>query len=253
MARCDYCGREVALPYRCKYCGGLFCVEHHLPEKHDCPGLSKALSPATVERSYRAARAIGVTVYRPRRARRKVGVFYPGEVRDLGIAFLAVFAVFAYPWALTLRGALAVLAASVTAFLFHELAHKVAAQYLGYTAKFRLSNVGLALTLLSAIPQMPIRIVMPGYVEIFSYYPSRRTMGLVALAGPLTNFIVCLALMLSPFPILTALAVKLNALVAFFNLIPLGELDGRKVMSWSWPLWLAMISASLILYYLVGF
>lgn len=228
-------------------------MEHHLPEKHDCPGLSKALSPVTIEKSYRDARITNVVTYRPRRVRRRVGVFYPGEVRDLGIAFLAVFAVFAYPWALTPKGALAVLAASVTAFLFHELAHKIVAQYLGHTAKFRLSGTGLALTLLSAIPQMPIKIVMPGYVEIFSYYPSRRTMGFVALAGPLTNFVVCLALMLFPFPILTALAVKLNALVAFFNLIPLGELDGRKVMDWSWPLWLVMISASLILYYLVGF
>ena len=41
MARCQYCGREVALPFRCRYCGGLFCVEHHLPEKHECPGLRR--------------------------------------------------------------------------------------------------------------------------------------------------------------------------------------------------------------------
>ncbi|RLF22911.1 MAG: calcium-binding protein [Thermoprotei archaeon] len=39
MARCDYCGQEVALPYRCKFCGRIFCVKHHLPENHDCPGL----------------------------------------------------------------------------------------------------------------------------------------------------------------------------------------------------------------------
>lgn len=39
MARCEYCGKEVYLPYKCKYCGGLFCEEHHLPENHDCLGL----------------------------------------------------------------------------------------------------------------------------------------------------------------------------------------------------------------------
>ncbi len=39
MARCDVCGREVSLPYRCKYCGGTFCSEHRLPENHNCDGL----------------------------------------------------------------------------------------------------------------------------------------------------------------------------------------------------------------------
>lgn len=39
MARCEYCGKEVYLPYKCKYCGGIFCAEHHLPENHDCLGL----------------------------------------------------------------------------------------------------------------------------------------------------------------------------------------------------------------------
>lgn len=41
MGKCDYCGKEVALPYKCPYCGGHFCSEHHLPENHDCPGLKK--------------------------------------------------------------------------------------------------------------------------------------------------------------------------------------------------------------------
>ncbi|RLE62337.1 MAG: hypothetical protein DRN53_04190 [Thermoprotei archaeon] len=39
MVRCQYCGKEVYLYFRCKYCGGYFCVKHHLPENHDCPGL----------------------------------------------------------------------------------------------------------------------------------------------------------------------------------------------------------------------
>ncbi|MFP4590965.1 MAG: rhomboid family intramembrane serine protease [Halobacteriales archaeon] len=39
MARCDRCGAEVTMPYRCRYCGGQYCSEHRLPENHDCPGL----------------------------------------------------------------------------------------------------------------------------------------------------------------------------------------------------------------------
>ncbi len=36
MVKCQFCGKEVYLPYRCKYCGGVFCYEHRLPEAHAC-------------------------------------------------------------------------------------------------------------------------------------------------------------------------------------------------------------------------
>lgn len=42
MIKCSYCGKELALAYpalRCRFCGGAFCVEHHLPENHNCHGL----------------------------------------------------------------------------------------------------------------------------------------------------------------------------------------------------------------------
>lgn len=35
---CHYCLEPVALPYKCIRCGGLYCGDHRLPEKHDCPG-----------------------------------------------------------------------------------------------------------------------------------------------------------------------------------------------------------------------
>ena len=37
MPKCEYCGKEVDLPFECKFCGGYFCVEHRLPENHNCP------------------------------------------------------------------------------------------------------------------------------------------------------------------------------------------------------------------------
>jgi len=39
MVKCEYCGKEVMLPYECKFCGRHFCVEHRLPESHNCPNL----------------------------------------------------------------------------------------------------------------------------------------------------------------------------------------------------------------------
>jgi len=37
---CTYCGKELkGLPYKCRYCGEYFCVDHQLPENHACSGL----------------------------------------------------------------------------------------------------------------------------------------------------------------------------------------------------------------------
>jgi len=42
--RCEICGEDVyPLPYICKYCGKTFCVEHRLPEKHNCERLAEAI------------------------------------------------------------------------------------------------------------------------------------------------------------------------------------------------------------------
>jgi hypothetical protein len=39
MPKCEHCGKEVVLPYECSFCGHYFCVEHRLPENHNCPNL----------------------------------------------------------------------------------------------------------------------------------------------------------------------------------------------------------------------
>lgn len=41
MVHCDVCGRQVDFPFRCNYCGGLFCGEHRLPESHRCLNLPR--------------------------------------------------------------------------------------------------------------------------------------------------------------------------------------------------------------------
>lgn len=36
MAKCSYCNKEVELPFKCNYCGRLFCEDHRLPPSHEC-------------------------------------------------------------------------------------------------------------------------------------------------------------------------------------------------------------------------
>jgi len=39
MGRCQLCKERVEIPFKCNYCGQLFCAEHRLPENHLCPAL----------------------------------------------------------------------------------------------------------------------------------------------------------------------------------------------------------------------
>lgn len=39
MSRCQICGKIEVPPFRCKYCDGVFCGDHRLPPKHNCPSI----------------------------------------------------------------------------------------------------------------------------------------------------------------------------------------------------------------------
>jgi len=37
MSFCEHCGEKITyLPFKCKYCGGVYCKKHRLPENHQC-------------------------------------------------------------------------------------------------------------------------------------------------------------------------------------------------------------------------
>lgn len=41
MAKCSQCGESADIPFKCKFCGEVFCSSHRLPENHGCIGLDK--------------------------------------------------------------------------------------------------------------------------------------------------------------------------------------------------------------------
>jgi len=43
MDKCEQCGEEVLLPFRCNYCQSHFCLKHRLPENHNCPNIPRRL------------------------------------------------------------------------------------------------------------------------------------------------------------------------------------------------------------------
>jgi Zn-dependent protease len=76
----------------------------------------------------------------------------------------------------------------ISAFLVHELAHKLLAQYYGSWAEFRAQLYGLVITAISALPIMPFKFIAPGAVMVG--LSDKNKFGRVALVGPLTNLVM---------------------------------------------------------------
>ncbi len=140
-------------------------------------------------------------------------------------------------WGLTL-----LLAGFATlAFLIHEMGHKFVGIRLGNWSEFRLIKAFTILTAISVIPIPFFKIVCPGAVQVTGDTKTEN-MGKIALAGPSTNLIqAAIFVILANLFFLTAdsmfqvcmIAAYLNSFLGIFNLIPLGPLDGLKVIRWN--------------------
>lgn len=149
---------------------------------------------------------------------------------------------------------MAFVAVSVS-FILHEIAHRFLARRYGFYAEYKMWPYGLALALLLSL--FGFVFAAPGAVMIHpksdlwgaSAMPTRKKMGLIALAGPLTNValagIFAVALLINPLQVF-ALGVFINLWLAFFNMIPIFVLDGEKVMNWNKKIW-ALVFLPLLL------
>ncbi len=176
--------------------------------------------------------------------------FSETEVKHIGIALFVI------TLALTLFFKLPIVSGFITmlltfgvAFICHELAHKFVAQRYGYWAEFRYWETGLILGLLMGLTRAFL-FLAPGAVYISSgaYTMSSRQNAYISLAGAATN--VALAFIfffLAPFfgPTISSFAVRINLLLAIFNMLPIPPLDGSKVFAWNKQKW-AMIFVGLI-------
>jgi len=142
------------------------------------------------------------------------------------------------------------LLAIIIAFLSHELAHKYVAIMYGFRARYRVSPLWLAVTILSSFTQ--IKILAPGYVEV-SYGSMLRIRGIkwTIAWGPLANILLALvayiAYLLLPQGFTKNLLVTLaevNAYIAVFNLIPINPLDGGKLIRISRLTWAVLMAVA---------
>ena len=135
-------------------------------------------------------------------------------------------------------------------FMLHELAHKVVAIRYGQVAAFQADYGMLFLALVSAMAGF--LFAAPGAVVHRGRITPRES-GLIALAGPVTN--LALAAAFAPFAVfagptigpVASFGVTINLLLAGFNMIPYGPLDGRTVLEWNRGVYLAVAVPSIVL------
>ncbi|MFB6202300.1 MAG: metalloprotease [Halorhabdus sp.] len=136
------------------------------------------------------------------------------------------------------------------AFVLHELAHKVVAVRFGQIAAFRADYGMLLLAVVSALAGFifaaPGAVVHRGRV-------SARESGLIALAGPVTNlalaalFLPVVLVAGAPIADVATFGVAINLLLAGFNMLPAGPLDGKTVMRWDRRIYAAVAIPSIAL------
>ncbi|MDR2855821.1 MAG: peptidase M50 [Methanomicrobiales archaeon] len=173
------------------------------------------------------------------------------ERRDLLIAWLAISLAFMIiftrgnrfpPETIIFFFILSLLTVGV-GFLVHEMAHKYMAIHYGYWAEFvkdsTMLTVAIAIAALTGFV-----FAAPGATMIYGQTLSKRENGIISVVGPISNLVLFalfalltyLALIFESGYVLTTIAVvgmKINGMLAAFNMLPIGNLDGKKVLSWN--------------------
>ena len=247
MAKCEICGKEETLPLTCTRCGRIFCYEHRLPEAHNCVAAPRP------QPSYENGYTGRFTT--PRSQRFSLSTSRT-EVLHLAIAILLFFLVYCLGFISYFPsiGDIFLLGGGVAiAFVSHELAHKFLAQSYGLWSEFRLDPLMSVLSLVTAIPWVPIKLIAPGAVVIFGQMATLVQLGKISLVGSLVNIVqAVVCYVLYPYMPVLYIVAGLNAYLALFNLIPFSVLDGQKIFAWNKTVWLLTFGATIVIWILVS-
>jgi Zn-dependent protease len=254
---CDLCSTEEVMPFKCRYCGGMFCSVHRLPPNHNCFFVRDFQEQPARAKEFleRIQGRVGTPQERIKSTLRDVIYlrFSRTEVLHLFIATVLVSVVgmsfygFKFHWDF--------LAIFISAFIIHELGHKFLAQFYRAWAEFRILIYGAIMTAISALPFFPFKFIAPGVVWV-SGNLSRSRSGKVSWIGPLTNLAMGTGFLVS-YLILDSVSftksillvgVSFNGFIALFNMIPFLGLDGQKIFGWNKIVWVLTLAAAIGLF-----
>ena len=141
----------------------------------------------------------------------------------------------------------------VTAFFVHELSHKFVAQKCGLWSEFRMYPQGLTLSVVVAF-FTGLVFAAPGAVMFRGDVKPSET-GRIAAAGASANIVIAVVTYILYHFIFSKMGFwgtligficLVNLLLATFNLLPFGPLDGRKVLQWNEIAWFVLFSVSVL-------
>ena len=121
-------------------------------------------------------------------------------------------------------------------FLLHELGHKIVAQRYGCFAEFRAFDKMLILAVLMSF--FGFLLAAPGAVMISGNVDRSRN-GKISAAGPIVNLVLALIFLglgISGGGIIKTISnygFIINSWLALFNMIPIWNFDGAKVLKWN--------------------
>ena len=199
----------------------------------------------------------------------KKGLLYfsPQEKKDLIISWLTLslaFAIMINPVFFNISNLLIsfpiALIAVGTGFVLHELAHREAAKHYGFHSEYRAWYQGLVIAVgLAIITQGSFIFAAPGATYFFAEKVSVKQNGIISLAGPVTNLVLGLLLMMIAtmfkgdfLNTVFSLAGQINFFFALFNLLPILMLDGSKVFAWNKGIWVLFFGISAVFVFLPG-
>ncbi len=185
------------------------------------------------------------------------------EIKEIAISTLVIGFCFAWvernslPFAymnfLTTFGIMSFAVGS--AFVLHEIAHKLTAQNFGCYAEYRMWEWGLIIAFFLAV-SIGMVFAAPGAVYIAPGFfgLTRRQEIVISSAGIITN--LALAILFSLLAGFTSgyikigfsVAAMVNSWIALFNLLPFPPLDGSKIMRWNFSLWLLLAIVALLIW-----
>ena len=184
------------------------------------------------------------------------------EIKDLLKAWLAI----SFAFAMVLRQGIElsfyqvfiVSAVTVgTGFLLHELGHKFVAQRYGCFAEFRSFDQMLFLAVIMSF--FGFVFAAPGAVMIAGRVDIRKN-GIISAAGPIVNLVLALfflsLLFMFPAGLLKILAFYgffINSWLALFNMVPVWNFDGAKVLKWDKKVYGTIVAISLLFLFMQNF
>lgn len=203
-------------------------------------------------------------------AEERPGHFSRKELIDLLVAILVLTVAFSFSisrnslfWGVNDLGDLLVsfpiaFFGIISAFFVHELSHKFMAQKFHLWSEFRSYPKGLLLSLILSLVT-PIVFAAPGAV-MFQGESRPYEQGRIASAGPFANVVIaCITLPFYLFVFfeqdvlsrIVGMVCLVNSLLATFNLIPFGPLDGVKVLRWNGIVWSGLFIVAILATFII--